>query len=180
MKLVGDRIVIRDLMQRDIEDFYEYGKSKNVGPNAGWKPFPSYDVAKRILSSYIMSGETYGIALKNNNKLIGTISCYNNAIRKYNKAKSLGFSLNENYWKNGYMTEAVKLMIRYIFEKTDCEILEVGHHADNFGSKRVIEKCRFNYDGRLAKFKRLYDGRIIDADFYSMTIEDYERMMKYE
>ena len=78
------------------------------------------------------------------------------------------------------MTEAVKLMIRYVFTKTDCELLEVGHHAGNYGSKRVIEKSGFIYDGRLAKFKKLYDGRLIDAYFYSMTKEDYERKMKYE
>ena len=78
------------------------------------------------------------------------------------------------------MTEVVKLVIRYIFTKTDCELLEVGHHTDNYGSKRVIEKCGFNYDGRLCKYKKLYNERLVDADFYSMTKEDYERMMKNE
>ena len=167
-------------MLKDVNDFYEYGRCENVGPNAGWKPFSSFDVAKRMLSSYIMSNETFGIALIDSNKLIGTISLYNNSIRKYSKAKSLGFSLNENYWNNGYMSEAVKLMIEYVFNKTDCEVLEVGHHSDNYSSKRVIEKCGFNYDGRLSKFKKLYDGRLIDADFYSITIEDYERKIRYE
>ena len=167
-------------MLKDVNDFYEYGRCENVGPNAGWKPFPSFDVAKRMLSSYIMSNETFGIALIDSNKLIGTISLYNNSIRKYSKAKSLGFSLNENYWNNGYMSEAVKLMIEYVFNKTDCEVLEVGHHSDNYSSKRVIEKCGFNYDGRLSKFKKLYDGRLIDADFYSITIEDYEGKIRYE
>lgn len=180
MKLIGKKIVVRNLSLKDENDYFEYAKGPNVGPNAGWKPVPSLDVAKRVLSSQIMSGETFGIALKENNKLIGTISCYNNAIRKYNKANSLGFSLNENYWNKGYMTEAVMLMIEYVFERTRCEVLEVGHHAGNYGSKRVIEKCGFKYDGRFTMFKKLYDGRIIDADFYSMTKEDYERMKKYE
>ena len=73
------------------------------------------------------------------------------------------------------MTKVVKAMIGYAFTKTDCEVLEVGHHSDNYSSKRVIEKCGFNYDGRLCKFKVLYDGRLIDADFYSMTKSEYER-----
>ena len=180
MKLIGEKIIIRDLSLKDEKAYFDYSKSPNVGPNAGWKPVPSLDVARRVLSSQIMSGETYAIALKDSNKLIGTISCYNNAVRKYNKANSLGFSLNEDYWNKGYMTEAVKLMIEYVFEKTMCEILEVGHHAENYGSKRVIEKCGFKYDGRFAMYKKLYDGRIIDADFYSMTKDDYERKKKYE
>ena len=65
-----------------------------------------------------MSKETYAIALKDKDILIGTISLYNTGIRKYNKAKSLGFSLNSAYWNHGIMTEAVKLMIAYAFENT--------------------------------------------------------------
>ncbi len=29
-------------------------------------------------------------------------------------------------------------------------------------------------------YKELYDGRVVDADFYSMTKKDYERMLDYE
>ena len=180
MKLIGEKIIIRELSFRDKDDYYEYGKNPNVGPNAGWKPFPSLEIAGRMLSSNILSKDVYAIALKDTNKLIGCISIYNNGIRKYNKVKSLGFSLSEDYWGKGIMTEAVKLVIKYVFTKTDCEILEVGHHSDNYASKRVIMKCGFNYDGRLCKFKKLYDGRLVDADFYSMTKEEYERKMRYE
>lgn len=180
MRLIGNRILIRDLSFKDQDAYYEYGKNPNVGPSAGWKPFPNRDVANRMLSSLILSKDTYAIALKETNVFIGSISIYNYGIRKYNKVKSLGFSLSEDYWNQGIMTEAVKLVIDYVFNKTDCEVLEVGHHSDNFSSKRVIEHCGFSYDGRLCKYKRLYDGRIVDADFYSMTKEDYERKKRYE
>ena len=178
MHLIGQKIKIRDLNFNDVEDFYEFGKNPNIGPQAGWKPFPNKEVARRMLSSLILNKETYAITEVNSKKLIGTISIYNNGIRKYKYVKSLGFSLNEDYHNKGYMTEAVKLIINYVFTKTDCELLEVGHHVDNYASKRVIEKCGFYYNGRLEKFKALYDGRVIDADFYSMTKDDYERMTR--
>lgn len=180
MKLTGSKIIIRDLHFKDEEAFHQYAISPNVGPMAGWKPSPNYEVSKRLLASNILSKEVYAIAIKETNLFIGCISIYNYGIRKYNKVKSLGFSLNEDYWGHGIMTEAVKLVVNYIFDKTDCEVIEVGHHSDNYASKRVIEKCGFNYDGRLCKYKRLYDGRLVDADFYSMTREDFERMKKYE
>ena len=180
MRLVSDDFIIRDLNLKDLDDYFEYAKSPEVGPNAGWKPITSIEVCKRVLSGNILSKDVYAIALRDSNKLIGTISLYNYGIRKYNKAKTLGFSLSRDYWNRGIMTKAVLLMIDYTFNKTDCEVLEVGHHSDNYASKRVIEKCGFNYDGRLCKYKKLYDGRLIDADFYSMTREDYERKIRYE
>ena len=72
------------------------------------------------------------------------------------------------------------MAIDYIFNKTDCEVIEVGHHSDNYQSKRVIEKCGFNYDGRLCKYKKLYDGRVVDADWYSLTLEDYKGRIRHE
>lgn len=174
MKLKGERIAIRDIKYSDSNEFYEYGKDELVGPMAGWKPFPSKEVSDRVLTSNLISREMYAITI--DDKLIGTISLYNKPYRKYNKAKTLGFSLKSDYWNQGIMTEAVKLMIQFVFKKTDCEILEVAHHSDNLRSKRVIEKCGFSYDGRMNKYKVLYDGRIVDVDFYSMEKIEYERM----
>ena len=178
MKLKGERIVIRDLRYSDQSNFYEYGKDPKVGPMAGWKPFPSREVSDRMLTANMINREMFAITLED--KLIGTISLYNKPYRKYNKAKTLGFSLRSDYWNQGIMTEAVKLMIEYVFTKTDCLILEVAHHVGNYASKRVIEKCGFNYDGRFNKYKVLYDERVIDVDFYSMEKIEYERMYKHE
>ena len=180
MRLIGERIIIIDLSFKDIDDYYEYGKNPHVGPMAGWKPFPNKEVARRVLSGNILAENVYAIALKESNRLIGSISIYKDGLRKYKYVNSIGFSLSEDYWGCGYMVEAVKLIIKYLFTKTQCQVIEVGHHSDNFQSKRVIEKCGFIYDGRLCKYKVLYDGRLVDADFYSMTKEDYERKMKYE
>ena len=175
MKLIGERIIIRKIKYSDSQAYYEYGKDPEVGPNAGWKPFDSKAVSDKVLAGNIISNNTFAIALKENDLFLGSISLYDYAIRKYNKAKTLGFSLDKRYWSMGYMTEAVKLMVDYCFEKTNCEVLEVGHHVGNYGSKRVIEKCGFNYDGRLCKYKKLFDGKLIDADFYSLTREEWNR-----
>lgn len=175
MKLIGKRILIRDLNYKDRDTYYAYGKDPRVGPNAGWKPFPSLSVATKILTGNILKGETYAVCLKETNELIGSISIYTNTIRPYQKARSLGFSLGHEYWNQGYMTEACKLVIDYCFKHLDVEVLEIGHHEGNMASKRVIEKCGFQYEGRLRNFKKLYDDRIINADFYSMTKLDYER-----
>lgn len=180
MKLKTKRLIIRDLSLKDEEAYFEYASNPNVGPNAGWKPIENMTIARRVLSGLILSNETYGIILKDEKKLIGTISLYSNSTRKWKFARSIGFSLNYNYWGLGYTTEAVMALIEYVFNKTDCEILEVGHHVGNEGSRKVILKCGFKYDGTFPKFKKLYDGRVIDAVMYSLEKIDFERMKKDE
>jgi RimJ/RimL family protein N-acetyltransferase len=180
MRIKGERIVIRDLTLKDAKDFYEYSKHQLVGPNAGWKPIESENIANRVLSGMILSRETFAIALSESNKLIGTISLYSNTIRKWKSANSIGFSLNYDYWGLGYATEALKLMIRYVFTKTECELIEIGHHLDNNASRRVIEKCGFKLNGLFPKYKKLYDGKFVDAVLYSLEKEEYERMIENE
>lgn len=180
LKLIGKRILIRDLRYSDLDAYYEYGKNPNVGSFAGWKPFPDKNIASRVLSGQIISKETFALVLIETGQFVGTISLYNTGIRKYNRVKSLGFSMNSAYWGLGLMPEAVQLMLAYAFEKTDCELVEAGHHTDNYRCKRVLEKCGFNYDGTLCFYKKLYDGRIVDASFYSMTKQEYERKKNYE
>ena len=64
MKLVGKNIIIRDLKYNDLDAYFLYGQDPNVGPNAGWKPFTSKEVAGRVLTSQIFNKETYAITLK--------------------------------------------------------------------------------------------------------------------
>ena len=180
MRIIGEKIIIRDVKYDDVDDFFEYCGNEEVGKNAGWKPIKSKEIATRVIAGYVLGNETYAIALKDSNKFIGTFCIYNTCLRKYQKVRQIGFSLSNYYWNQGIMTEACKIVIDYLFNKTDCEVIEVGHHAGNYASKRVIEKCGFLFDGRLCKYKRLYDGTLVDADFYSLTREDYERMKKYE
>ena len=177
MRILGNEILIRDLRYSDAEDFYEYAQSEEVGPRAGWKPIPSLRVAKRVINSYMFSKEVYAIALRENDKLIGTFSIYKeNILRKYKYATQVGFSLSNLYWNRGYMTEVLEMMIDYLFTETDAEILEVCHEISNTASKRVIEKNHFKYDGRIRKYKELYDGRIVDVDFYSLSKEEYKEI----
>ena len=181
MRLIGENIIIRDLKYDDAEAFFEYASNDLVGPRAGWKPVPSLKVAKRVVSSYMFAKEAYAIALKENNKLIGTFSIYHeNILRKYKYATQVGFSLSDKYWNKGIMTEALGLCVRYLFEETDTQIIEVCHEIFNYASKRVIEKNHFKYDGRIRKYKTLYDGRVVDVDFYSLTKEEYEKEIKNE
>ena len=146
MRLVGKRVIIRDLTFKDFDEFYSFGSNPNIGPNAGWKPFPNQDIARKVLSGYILNKNVFSIASLEDNKFMGTISIYEECLRKYKYARSIGFSLDEQYWGLGLMVEAVNLVIDYLFNKTKCEIIEVGQHTDNYQSTRVIEKCGFNYD----------------------------------
>jgi len=54
------------------------------------------------------------------------------------------------------MTEAVKAVIRYLFETENLDFILCGHFDYNHRSARVIEKCGFRYI-KTCPYKTRYD-----------------------
>ncbi len=56
---------------------------------------------------------------------------------------SAGYRLLERCWGRGIATASLRLMIRYLEEKTDIEILTASSMVENAASARVLTKCGF-------------------------------------
>ncbi|MGI6704995.1 MAG: GNAT family N-acetyltransferase [Clostridia bacterium] len=172
------RLILRAWEMDDLDDFYEYAKNPNVGPMAGWEPHGSKEVSKKILESFIEKDEVWAIEYKANRKVIGSIGAHPDMKRQGIRARMIGYALSEDYWGQGIMTEAVKEVIRYLFEEEKYDMVSCYHYPFNKRSKRVIEKCGFIYEGTLRSVSMIYDGTTYDVACYSITKEDYYQRLK--
>jgi RimJ/RimL family protein N-acetyltransferase len=59
----------------------------------------------------------------------------------------LGYWLGVPYWGKGYATEALHAVIDYAFIDLAHEALQAGSRVTNPGSRRVLEKCGFQWTG---------------------------------
>ncbi|MGB7259220.1 MAG: GNAT family N-acetyltransferase [Pseudolabrys sp.] len=59
----------------------------------------------------------------------------------------LGYWLGVPYWGKGYATEAMHAVIDYAFTDLDHESLNAGARVTNPASRRVLEKCGFQWTG---------------------------------
>jgi RimJ/RimL family protein N-acetyltransferase len=59
----------------------------------------------------------------------------------------LGYWLGAPYWGNGYATEAARAVIDYAFSTLGHEELQAGARVTNPASRRVLEKCGFQWTG---------------------------------
>jgi putative acetyltransferase len=172
--LVTDRLLLRPFEESDLQDFFEYAKSPNVGPNAGWPPHSNIEESRDILEAFMDNEEVWALVLKENNKLIGSIGLHKDQLRSATDVKMLGYVLSEVYWGQGIMYEAAQAAIQYAFEYQDIVLLTVHHYSYNNRSKRVIDKCGFQYEGTLRHCSKIYNGSVYDLDCYSMTKEEWQ------
>jgi RimJ/RimL family protein N-acetyltransferase len=59
----------------------------------------------------------------------------------------LGYWLGVPYWGKGYATEALHAVIDYAFTDLAHEALQAGSRVTNPASRRVLEKCGFQWTG---------------------------------
>jgi RimJ/RimL family protein N-acetyltransferase len=75
----------------------------------------------------------------------------------------IGYWLGAKYWGKGYATEAVRALIDHAFTDLDCEALHSAARVTNPASRRVLEKCGFQWTGAgLLRIRALNSSAPID------------------
>ena len=125
---------------------------------AGWMPHKSIDESRQILDMFITGKKTF--ALEFNGKVIGSLGIeeYNNAeLPEYSDklGREIGYVLSKDYWGRGLMPEAVKAVIKYLFDEVKLDFIACGHFTDNHQSMRAQEKCGFKHL-KLVKYETRY------------------------
>ncbi|MBP7401239.1 MAG: GNAT family N-acetyltransferase [Clostridia bacterium] len=167
------RLVLRPWREEDAEDLFAYARNPAVGPAAGWKPHADLDESRRILAHFIAQGDVWAIEEKESGQVVGSFGLHADDIRRNDRARMIGYVLREESWSRGYMTEAVRAVLRHAFEDLGLELVSVRHYPFNERSRRVIEKAGFRYEGTLRRAIRRYDGVVLDDCCWSMTREEY-------
>jgi len=79
------------------------------------------------------------------------------------QAAELGYWLGVPHWGNGYATEALHAVIDYAFADLAHTALQAGARVTNPASRRVLEKCGFQWTGvGLYRIKAINSSAPID------------------
>ncbi|GAE25716.1 ribosomal-protein-alanine acetyltransferase [Halalkalibacter wakoensis JCM 9140] len=171
-----ERLLLREWQETDSKDLFEYAKSEEVGPNAGWPPHKTEEESKEIIKMFRRNHDTYAVVLKAENKVIGSIGLHD---RKPDdqlvnlKQKEMGYVLNPNYWGRGIIPEAVQALLEYGFTKLNVDLIWSGHFDFNQNSKRVNEKCGFHYRFQRKEKLKLLDNKEVTTLYYCLFKSDY-------
>lgn len=164
-----DRLILRPIVESDAEAIYEYAQSKNVGINAGWKPHESIEETREVMQVVFLDQENvFGMVLKETGVLFGTIGLIPDPKRQNDKTRMIGYAIGEEYWGKGFTTEAVRALLRLGFEELKLDLISAYCYPYNEGSRNVLKKCGFSYEGLLRLAEERYDGMVLDNECYAI------------
>ena len=149
IRIETDRLILRPWQMSDLEDFYEYASVDGVGQMCGWLPHKDRSESRRILGLFVEEKKTFVLELKETGKVIGSIGLEARDealdIDRSLQGREIGYVLSKDYWGRGLMPEAVRAVIEFCFRELKFDWLTCGHFLRNHQSRRVVEKCGFQY-----------------------------------
>lgn len=148
MEFTTERLILRPWQESDAESLYEYAKNPAVGPVAGWPVHTSVDNSREIIRTVLSAEETYAVCLREDKKAIGSIGLMTGKASNLDIAEDegeIGYWIGVPFWGQGLIPEACRELIQYAFSDLKLKKLWCGYFDGNLKSKRVQEKCGFQY-----------------------------------
>ncbi|MDH6368004.1 MULTISPECIES: GNAT family N-acetyltransferase [unclassified Breznakia] len=169
----GERIYLRNLTLDDAEALFAIASHPDVGIHAGWKPHASIEESKEVLEKILINENNFGIFLQDDDTLIGCLGIQPDPLRTA-PMKNLGYWIGKDYWGNGYVPEAARLVLDRLFLEDKEPYVSINHFVENTRSRRVIEKLGFKKEGTLVHAYKDANGTVHDLVMYVLSLKDYE------
>lgn len=173
--LETDRLFLRDIRLSDKQRLYEIWGNPLVNQ---YTDFPGLDDPEMVHTFIKMARERFnskngirwGIILKENDLLIGTIG-FNRWITQFGNFAVLGYDLDSAYWRNGYSYEAGRAVIEYGYNIMKLHRIEADIDTDNIASKKLLEKLEFELEG-IHRDRFYWGGKYQTAAMYAKLSEN--------
>jgi RimJ/RimL family protein N-acetyltransferase len=142
--LETERLVLRAPRLGDAKTVAVLANDRRIAENTARIPHPyrMADAEDFIATANLGSEAAFVITLRNG-ALIG--ACGFNQVDRHRP--EIGYWLGVKHWGKGYATEAARAMIDHVFTDLDCEAIQSSARVTNPASRRVLEKCGFQWTG---------------------------------
>ena len=142
-----ERLLLRRYHMDDARTLYEkFGCDPQMYEFSGWNPYATQFLAnetvRRFIDSY-KNTEFYGWAIEYKGKLIGTIGAYDYDSEK--KQIEMGMSIERASWGNGFATEALEGVLKYLTAQDDIEVITAWCASENFGSIKAMQNAEMKH-----------------------------------
>jgi RimJ/RimL family protein N-acetyltransferase len=173
-----ERLLLRAIEERDLDDLVKSFSDYNTVYMLAFFPWPfdrNHTLAyMKNLSWNMAHGSSlyWAITLPKNDRMMGVIGL---TLEHEHDRAELHYWLNKEYRNNGYMTEAARRVVDYVFRDLNMNRLDVNHLNINIGSQRVIEKCGFILECEKEGFCKK-EGKYENMKFWRILRREYSQM----
>ena len=175
--LETERLILNRPTENDLGDLILHLNSDNVfSENTFNIPFPyQNENAEFWIHELVNKGFeekknfTFAIREKENPKLIGAIGIH---LDKVHLKAEIGYWIGKDFWNKGFVTEAVREIIRFGFQDLGLNKIYATHFPYNPASGKIMQNCGMKLEATL-KQEYFKNGKPIDVLKYAVLKQDF-------
>ncbi|SEF59763.1 Protein N-acetyltransferase, RimJ/RimL family [Nonomuraea solani] len=173
---VGDRVRLRAREPEDWEAFHAFDEDSDA-VRSGWRLTPPNSAARAKKANAEGAEEELDldefslvIASKADNAPVGSINTHQ--IDRVHGTFAYGISVGTPHHRKGYASEAIVLLLRYMFFERRFQKAEAWVYGYNDASQALHRRMGFVEEGRRRR-SHYANGRYHDELLFGMTVEEY-------
>jgi ribosomal-protein-alanine N-acetyltransferase len=173
--LKGKKVFLRPPKAEDFAEYIEMSKASEKFHRGLIKMARDLESFAEFLErSAKEENECFLICRKQDGEIVGMINL-SQIFRGVFQNAYLGYGLGEKFTRQGFMTEAVKLILRYAFKTLKLHRIEANVQPQNAASIAVLQRVNFTKEGFSQKYLKI-GGRWRDHERWAIIVEDWKRI----
>ncbi len=145
-----ERLTLRAITAADVSRLYAIFGDARVMRYWSSPPIDGIDGAQRLFQEITagyggLDWMQLGIAHRDSGQLIGTCTLHERHVAS--RRAQIGYALAYAFWGQGFMAEALRAFVRYLFIELDLNRLEADIDPANTASARSLERLGFVKEG---------------------------------
>lgn len=173
-----ERLILRRFRLDDAEAmFCNWASDPEVTKFLTWPTHKDADASRQVLQMWVKEYDDpqsyqWAITVKNSGpEPIGSIAAVR--VDEVTAMVEIGYCIGRSWWHQGIVSEALKAVMNFMFDKVGANRVQACHDVNNPHSGMVMKKCGMQYEGTLRQFGRNNQG-IVDVSYYATLASDRE------
>jgi RimJ/RimL family protein N-acetyltransferase len=161
--------VVRPLALCDAEDWVEYAGLPEAMRFSRSSVITTEDLRgmiERSLSDEADAPILFGVRQPDTNILVATFGFH--TVSSHNRTGEITYDVRPQCWGRGIATDLCRAAVRWAFQEKRWVRVQATTLEENVASRRVLEKCRFEFEALLHSY-RLFRGKPKDYLMFSRS-----------
>lgn len=167
------RLILRRFRVDDAEAmFTNWANDEDVTKYLTWRPHGDLAVTKALLETWVADYEKpdyYQWAIVYEGRPIGSIAVVH--LKASTEAAEIGYCIGKAWWHKGIMSEALRAVMKFLFERVGVNRISARHAPENPYSGDVMKNCGMTYEGTLRQNGRCNYGCVDDVCYAILKSE---------
>ncbi len=178
--LETDRLIMRDVLETDVDGMFELDSNPLVHKYLGNNPIKTKDKAEKIIQFIQKQYKELGIGRfaaieKSTGEFIGWSGLKFNtgdkeALNGRTDFYDVGYRFIPRYWGKGYATESSLAILDFGFNKLNIDTICGAAEKDNMASNKILQNIGLNFVNEF-----IYEQ--VACNWYELNNDDYGKKM---